>query len=68
MKVAALILFPLGLVAIAYACALAEARRPVPVFTTPEWTVDRYGREHPTGFKSTLPAPPNYDPPAPRDD
>ena len=63
MKAAILILLPLGLVAIAYACTMAEARRPVPAFTTPEWTVDSYGRPHPTGFRSTLPASPNYNPP-----
>lgn len=68
MKAAALILLPIGLVAIAYACALAEKRRPVPVFETPEWTLDRYGRAHPTGFHSTLPASPVYNPPPPRED
>lgn len=50
MKAAILILFPLGLVAIAYACTMQERRRPVPVFTAPEWATDRYGRSFPTNF------------------
>lgn len=67
MKAAILILFPLGLVAIAYACTIAELHRPVPAFETPDWTVDLSGRAHPTGFKSFLPAPANYSPPERRD-
>ncbi len=67
MKATALILFPMGLVAIAYACAVAEKRRPVPVFETPAWTHDLSGRAHPTGFYSTLPASPVYNPPPAND-
>ncbi len=50
----ALILFPLGLIAIAYACTVSAMRQPPPPFTPPEWAVDRYGRPYPV----------NYNPPA----
>ncbi len=50
MKIAILILLPLGLVAIAYVVTMTERRRPAPPFTAPEWATDRHGRPFPTNF------------------